>query len=216
MHLRIILVQKVEMNTPRSAAAVLVELSLVEAQSRQLARRRAALIAEATQAGATQDEVARRVGRSQATLSRQLNREPQADPMEEAVDAYEAGQLSAAALVEQLLGNEGKTMPALDRAFARGTIGPDIVSRLERRRGEGVNERERLELMDPDLLGDVLRASVQDAVAHLRRAGDTSGLREQLARRGRATRAKDSAARVDLILECRAILDGRRTVPSIE
>lgn len=197
----------------RSAAGVLDELSVVAAELRRLERRRGDLMRAAQELGVIQEEIARRLEVSQAAVSRQLRSRPatlaeaRERLIEDAIDAYEAGRSSEAELLEQLLAVGDGPMPAFERGVIRGTIGLDVARRVREARSPAATERERLVGMDPDLLADLLRVTVHDTLARLRRQGDTTGLREDLARRARASRAADPTTRADLILQCRAILD---------
>lgn len=192
---------------------MLAELGANEAERRRLERRRVELMEEAWEAGATQTEVARRLGVSQATFSRQLARAAASDrssavaAAEEAVDAYEAGRLPIEELIARVLAAGQDPIPALDRGIVRGTLALDVVRRIEQARSTGLGERDQLARMDFDLLDQLMRVTVEDAVRALRVAGGPQGRRDDLARRGRAARRSITPdERIDLILECRAIL----------
>lgn len=89
------------------------------------------------------------------------------------------------------------------------------VSRLVRAAGEAApagrpradaGERARLERLDPDLLAEIMRTTVADAVILLARLPGRQAEAADLGRRARRPQGRDPQARIDLILRARTLL----------
>lgn len=193
-----------------SSDTVLDALSAVEAHIRSLSRDRAALMEHASAIGIPQTDLARRLDVSQAAISRRL-RQWQGTPVDsrsrailDAVDTYERRQITTAPLTRALIDAGEGPMPALDRAIVRGTVPPQVALDVRAAHEATLSEDEQLERMNPDLLDDLMKTLVEQALTHLRAHEPDPQVRHDLARRAR--RATDTAARINLIHESRDIL----------
>lgn len=195
---------------PLERNEVLAELVVIEAQRRELERRRGDLLVQARDAGVTQVELARVLEVSQATVSRQLPRQkPTATEARdragaELVDRYEQRLISSEEFVEALLGLGEGPLPALDRAVLRGTVGLDVAEVYDQARRTGQTEQERLAALGPDAVAELVRHAGKDALERLRVDGADEEERRRLAARMLALRPSQMQESVEFILECRA------------